>query len=248
MNPIAQGELVASALRVFEVIGVLAFAASGLIEAARKKFDIFGVVLIAFIAAFGGGTLRDILLDRRPFFWVENQELLWLVIAFAVLAPLFFRARHIEFTSRAMEWPDAVGLGLFATSGAQLALDAGATPFIAAVMAVGVVYNTARVAWAERAWELASLRVLGCTRGEVGAWLLGEWGLLIGLALPLGLALGDGLVRGLAHQLQSDQFQFPVVMPTVTVPFPRNHGTAGLEEFDGTGTIFPAQEPERLSG
>ncbi len=136
MNPIAQGELVASALRVFEVIGVLAFAASGLIEAARKKFDIFGVVLIAFIAAFGGGTLRDLLLDRRPFFWVENQELLWLVIAFAVLAPLFFRARHIEFTSRAMEWPDAVGLGLFATSGAQLALDAGASPFIAAVMAV----------------------------------------------------------------------------------------------------------------
>jgi uncharacterized membrane protein YeiH len=136
MNPIAQGELVASALLVFEVIGVLAFAASGLIEAARKKFDIFGVVLIAFIAAFGGGTLRDILLDRRPFFWVENQELLWLVIAFAVLAPLFFRARHIEFTSRAMEWPDAVGLGLFATSGAQLALDAGASPFIAALMAV----------------------------------------------------------------------------------------------------------------
>jgi hypothetical protein len=44
------------------------------------------------------------------------------------------------------------------------------------------------------------------------------------------------------------QFQFPVVMPTVTVPFPRNHGTAGLEEFDGTGTIFPAQEPEGLSG
>jgi len=77
MNPIAQGELVASALLVFEIIGVLAFAASGLIEAARKKFDIFGVVLIAFIAAFGGGTLRDILLDRRPFFWVENQELPW---------------------------------------------------------------------------------------------------------------------------------------------------------------------------
>ena len=136
MNPSVQSELVATVLRVFEVIGVLAFAASGLIEAARKKFDIFGVVLIAFIAAFGGGTLRDILLDRRPFFWVENQQILWLVIAVAVVAPLFFRARHIEFTARAMEWPDAIGLGLFATSGAQIALDAGANPFIAAVMAV----------------------------------------------------------------------------------------------------------------
>lgn len=129
-------ELLGTTLQVLEIIGVLAFAASGLIEAARKKFDIFGVVLIAFIAAFGGGTLRDILLDRRPFFWVENQEILWLVIGFAVLAPLFFRARHIEFTSRAMEWPDAIGLGLFTTSGAQLALDAGASPLIAAVMAV----------------------------------------------------------------------------------------------------------------
>lgn len=129
-------ELLTSTLRVLEIIGVLAFAASGLIEAARKKFDIFGVVLIAFIAAFGGGTLRDILLDRRPFFWVENQAILWLVIGVALLAPFFFRARHIEFTSRAMDWPDAIGLGLFTTSGAQIALDAGCSPLIAAVMAV----------------------------------------------------------------------------------------------------------------
>ena len=86
MNVAAPSELLTTVLRVLEIVGVLAFAASGLIEAARKKFDIFGVVLIAFIAAFGGGTLRDILLDRRPFFWVENQSILWLVIAFAVLA------------------------------------------------------------------------------------------------------------------------------------------------------------------
>lgn len=136
MNLVPTADLLNSTLRVLEIIGVLAFAASGLIEAARKKFDIFGVVLIAFIASFGGGTLRDILLDRRPFFWVENQAILWLVIAVAVIAPFFFRARHIEFTSRAMEWPDAIGLGLFTTSGAQIALDAGSSPLIAAVMAV----------------------------------------------------------------------------------------------------------------
>ena len=136
MNVSAPSELLTTVLRVLEIIGVLAFAASGLIEAARKKFDIFGVVLIAFIAAFGGGTLRDILLDRRPFFWVENQAILWLVIGFAVLAPFFVRARHIEFTARAMLWPDAIGLGLFTASGAQIALDAGCSPLIAAVMAV----------------------------------------------------------------------------------------------------------------
>ena len=118
------------------IIATIAFAVTGVLAIADRGVDLFGVLVLGVITAIGGGTLRDILLDRRPFFWVENQELLWLVIAFAVLAPLFFRARHIEFTSRAMEWPDAVGLGLFATSGAQLALDAGASPFIAAVMAV----------------------------------------------------------------------------------------------------------------
>lgn len=123
-------------LTVLEVLGVLAFAASGIIEAARKKLDVFGVVLIAAIAAFGGGTLRDILLGKTTFFWMQNEQWVWLIIAVGVVTPLFFRARHIEITQRAMEWPDAIGLGLFATTGAQLALDAGLSPLMAALMAV----------------------------------------------------------------------------------------------------------------
>jgi putative ABC transport system permease protein len=62
----------------------------------------------------------------------------------------------------------------------------------AAVIAVGVVYNNARIALAERTWELASLRVLGFTRAEVSALLLGEMALSIALALPLGMLLGWG--------------------------------------------------------
>ena len=54
-------------LLTLEAIGVVAFALSGIIEAARKHFDLVGVVMVGFIAAFGGGTLRDVLLDRRPF-------------------------------------------------------------------------------------------------------------------------------------------------------------------------------------
>lgn len=123
-------------LVAFEILGVLAFAASGIIEAARKKLDIFGVVLIAAIAAFGGGTMRDLLLGKTTFFWMENEVWVWLIIGVGVITPLFFRARHIEITQRAMEWPDAIGLGLFATSGAQMALDAGHSPLMAAIMAV----------------------------------------------------------------------------------------------------------------
>ena len=82
----------------------------------------------------------------------------------------------------------------------------------AVVIAVGVVYNNARIALAERQWELASLRVLGFTRGEVSALLLGELALIIVVALPLGMAMGDGLVRLIIGLLSTDQFHFPVAI------------------------------------
>ncbi|MCE9661697.1 MAG: FtsX-like permease family protein [Burkholderiales bacterium] len=82
----------------------------------------------------------------------------------------------------------------------------------ASVIAVGVVYNNARIALAERAWEFASLRVLGFTLGEVSALLLGELAIVVALALPLGMALGWGLAHGVAELIQSDQFHFPVVI------------------------------------
>jgi len=82
----------------------------------------------------------------------------------------------------------------------------------AAVIAVGVVYNNARIALSERAWELASLRVLGFSRGEVSALLLGELALLIAVALPLGMLAGWGLVHLLSAALKTDQFHFPVVI------------------------------------
>ncbi|MCL4699622.1 MAG: TRIC cation channel family protein, partial [Burkholderiaceae bacterium] len=100
-----------------EGAATVAFALSGLIEAARKRLDAVGVVVVAGLAAFGGGTLRDILLDRRPFFWVQQAEWLWALLALCVAAMLFMRARHFAITERAMQWPDAVGLGLFCAGG-----------------------------------------------------------------------------------------------------------------------------------
>jgi putative ABC transport system permease protein len=82
----------------------------------------------------------------------------------------------------------------------------------ATVIAVGVVYNNARIALAERTWELASLRVLGFTRAEVSGLLLGEMAIGIAAALPLGMALGFALVHLIVGLLASDQFSFPVVI------------------------------------
>lgn len=119
-----------------EVLATLAFALSGLLEAARKRLDAVGVVVVASLTAFGGGTLRDILLDRRPFFWVEHVNWLWALLLLCVLAMTFLRARHFAITERAMQWPDAVGLGLFTAAGTQLALQAGLPDLVSVIMGV----------------------------------------------------------------------------------------------------------------
>lgn len=115
---------------------MIAFALSGIIEAARKKFDLVGIVMVGAIAAFGGGTLRDVLLDRRPFFWVEQEFWIWALIVAAVLLPFFFKARHIDLSEKAMLVPDAFGLGIFAAGGTHLALVAGQTPLVSVLMGV----------------------------------------------------------------------------------------------------------------
>jgi uncharacterized membrane protein YeiH len=119
-----------------EASATLAFALSGLLEAARKRLDAVGVCLVAGLAAFGGGTLRDVLLDRRPFFWVEHPEWLWALLALCVLAMAFLRSRHFAPTERAMQWPDALGLGLFSASGTQLALALHLPAIVAVLMGV----------------------------------------------------------------------------------------------------------------
>jgi putative ABC transport system permease protein len=92
----------------------------------------------------------------------------------------------------------------------------------ATVIAVGVVYNNARIALAERQWELASLRVLGFTRAEVSGLLLGEMALSIAVALPLGMWMGWALVHVVADLIKSDQFFFPVALQ------PRTYAWAAL--------------------
>lgn len=117
-----------------ELLGTGAFALSGLLEAARKKLDAVGVCVVAFLTAFGGGTLRDLLLDRRPFFWVQHVELLWAAMALCVLAMMFLRQHHFEITEKAILLPDALGLGLFTATGVHLALNENMPLLVAVLM------------------------------------------------------------------------------------------------------------------
>ena len=80
-------------LTAIEAGATVAFALSGLLGAARKQLDAVGVCVVAGLAAFGGGTLRDVLLDRRPFFWVEHSVWLWALLLLCAGAMLFMHAR-----------------------------------------------------------------------------------------------------------------------------------------------------------
>jgi uncharacterized membrane protein YeiH len=123
----------ASIWLAIEVAATVAFAISGLTAAVRQRMDVVGVFSVAFVSAFGGGTLRDVLLDRRPLFWVEHQEYVWLVVAMTLAAPLLLRAVRHQLVDKVTEVADAFGLGLFAISGASLAMVAG-MPAIVSVL------------------------------------------------------------------------------------------------------------------
>lgn len=127
-------------LAVIEIVATLAFALSGLLKGARNRLDAVGICFVTGLAAFGGGTLRDVLLDRRPFFWVAHSAWLWVLLALCVGAMAFLGARHLQPTEKAIQWPDALGLGLFSASGTQLAL-AQDLPGIVAVL-MGVITAT----------------------------------------------------------------------------------------------------------
>lgn len=133
MNATAPWALTQAQIAV-EAIAVIAFALSGVIEGARKRLDAVGIAVVAALAAFGGGTVRDVLLDRRPLFWVEHALWLWVLLGLCAAAMLFMRARHLQPTERAMQVPDALGLGLFAAVGTQISLDAGMPTVVAVIL------------------------------------------------------------------------------------------------------------------
>ncbi len=117
-----------------ELAATAAFALSGILMGARTRLDAVGVTVVGFLAAFGGGTLRDLLLDHRPFFWVQHVEMLWGVLGLCVLAMAFLRQQHEGLTERAIQWPDALGLGLFTATGVHQALLLNMPALVAVLM------------------------------------------------------------------------------------------------------------------
>lgn len=119
-------------LYFLDLLGVGVFAVSGALAAGRKSLDLLGVVVIAVVTAIGGGTLRDVLLDRHPVFWIENPIYFGVIVISAALTLLYTRYRHPPL--RALLIADAFGLALFSISGAQIAERANLADVIVILM------------------------------------------------------------------------------------------------------------------
>lgn len=122
-------------------IGMAAVAVSaltGVLDAGRKRMDVVGVVMVGCATALGGGTVRDLLLDRQVF-WISDQT--YLLVALATTVVTFFAVRSLKLPPRLFLVPDAFGLALFAIAGTQIALEWQAPWLVASLLGVitGVV-------------------------------------------------------------------------------------------------------------
>lgn len=110
-------------LTTIDTLGTFAFAVSGATAAIRSRYDIFGILVLAFVTAIGGGTLRDLLIGNTPVNWLTDTLTIWSVLAGFSFA-LFFN-RRISKWEGWLFYFDAVGLGLFTVTGTQIALNSG---------------------------------------------------------------------------------------------------------------------------
>ncbi|MFY8112132.1 MAG: trimeric intracellular cation channel family protein [Flavobacterium sp.] len=111
-----------------DLVGTLAFAISGALTALHKRMDPFGVLIIAFVTAVGGGTLRDVLIGRTPVGWMQDLNYLY-IISLGFVLVLIFRGNLHRF-KLSMLFSDSIGLGVFTLIGIQKGLDFGMHPFI----------------------------------------------------------------------------------------------------------------------
>ncbi|MBD3669522.1 MAG: trimeric intracellular cation channel family protein [Gammaproteobacteria bacterium] len=123
--------------------GVAVSAAAGALEAGKKRFDLFGIIIVAIAAALGGGSVRDMMLGRAVF-WAKDQTYLLVAIIAALIT--FFIARRIRVSSQVFQVPDAVGLSLFAIAGTNTAWQMDVPWLVASFMGVvtGVVGGVIR--------------------------------------------------------------------------------------------------------
>jgi uncharacterized membrane protein YeiH len=131
--------LVLALAYALEMLGVAVFAISGALAGVNRGEDLFGIAVLAAVTGVGGGTLRDLLLDRHPVFWLKNPMYLYVILAAAAIAVAGHN--YLPSVQQGLVVADAFGLGLVALVGAQI-VEAGDRPAIV-IIAVGTLSSVA---------------------------------------------------------------------------------------------------------
>jgi uncharacterized membrane protein YeiH len=121
-------------LYLLDMVGVIACAIAGTLLAQHKGFDIAGCILVSMVNAIGGGTLRDMALDRHPLFWMTDLNYVIVITATSLILQIFFHLYHK--IDKALKFFDAIGLAAFSVIGFKVALAQDVSPVIAVMMGV----------------------------------------------------------------------------------------------------------------
>ena len=121
-------------VRILDYFGVFTAAVAGTVLAKRQNLDIFGAVMIAFITAIGGGTTRDLLLDRRPLFWLVDLNYAYLITTTSIVTQIFYY--QFERLDKPFRWFDAVGMATFTVIGIEVGQMRGVSAPVAVLMGV----------------------------------------------------------------------------------------------------------------
>lgn len=119
---------------ICDLLGTIAFAISGVLVAMDKKFDLFGVFIIAFVTAVGGGSLRDMLIGDTPVSWMRDSAYTITILGSVVFAVLL--QHRLKYLRRSLFLFDTIGIGLYTMVGIEKGLDAGLMPFICVALGV----------------------------------------------------------------------------------------------------------------
>ena len=113
---------------IIDILGTIAFAISGVLVALNKRMDAFGILIIAFVTAVGGGTLRDVLIGETPVGWMKDMTFIYVVIASTIFA-VVFRSK-IDYLRKSLFLFDTIGIGLYTVVGVEKGISAGLHPII----------------------------------------------------------------------------------------------------------------------
>lgn len=113
---------------IIDILGTIAFSISGVLVALNKKMDAFGILIIAFVTAVGGGTLRDVLIGETPVSWMKDMTFVYVVLASTILAVIF--KSKIDYLRKSLFLFDTIGIGLYTVVGVEKGISAGLHPII----------------------------------------------------------------------------------------------------------------------